>query len=408
MSNSPPKDSKKIQYLVLICNTIINFGDAVEMFLPAVITQPISCDLGISKEQEHMAALAVYVGLSVTSILGIPLSNRVCTKTLLLVAMYLGITVTVVCSIVSNYIFLVLSRLLLGSTLALNLSTTGIYMAQLSTSKDFHAFSLTLMTTAFSLGGGWCGLLGYFLIERIGWRYFILFTSLPIFIPPLLLLQFYLPNTLDMNLKFSENEVLVAKEPTLKSVVTRITKISLIIFSTGFVYSGDILLVPVIMRDVNKSQGVNVPCGAIHGVQFLAITGLFGGCHIIGRFLSYIFQNRLSTVKIYIICSIILIPSTIVCYAFSDNAVIVFICLVFVQIVTSTSTNEAYIQMNDNFFFADKYIAFAAGFLTFVFQVTIFLTCLISEILAYEKTLCVHVACAVLSFFVSLLFLFDD
>ena len=408
MSEAPPEESKKIQYLALICTTLITFGDAVEMFLPAVITQPISCDLEISSEQEHIAALALYVSLAVTSIIAIPLSNRVGRKTLLLVAMYLGITITVLCSIVSNYIFLVLSRLLLGSTLALNLATAGVYMAELSTSKEFHAFSMTLLSTAFSLGGGWCGLLGYFLISRIGWRYFILFTSLPIFVPPLLLLQFYLPETLNRNYQFSEDEALVAKEAKLKSVITRIAKFSLLIFTTGFIYSGDVLLVPVIMRDINKSQDLNVPCGAIHGVQFLAITGLFGGCHIIGRFVSYNFQNRLSSTKIYLTCCFILMPSTAVCYAFSRNTIIIFTCLVVVQTFASTLTNEAYIHINDTSFFTEKYIALSAGFLTCMIQITIFVTSVVSEVVEYEKTLCAHVACAVLSFLVSLLFLFDD
>ena len=408
MSEDDTKIVKKVQHMALLCNTLISFGDAIEMFLPAVITQPISCELGVSTKQEHIAALSLYLSFGVMSILAIPLSNKIGRRTLLLVAMYFGITITILCSIVSNYVFLILSRLLLGCTLSLNLATSGVYMAELSISKQFYTFSMTVMATAYSLGGGWCGLLAYFLIERIGWRYFILFTSLPIFIPPLILLQFYLPETLNNGVESSENVKISKIAPKLKSVITRIMKLSLFTNASNLIFSGDILLVPVIMRDINNSNMVNVPCGAIHGTQFLAVTGLFGGCHIVGRFISYVLQNKLPTGKLFVISSLILLPLTTTCYAFSYNTTVVFTGLMFIQIIASMIGNEVYILMNDTSFFTDKYTAIAAGFLICGIQLNTFVTCLVSEILEYKKTLCVHVVCAVFSFLISLTFLFDD
>ena len=172
---------------------------------------------------------------------------------------------------------------------------------------------------------------------------------------------------------------------------------------TNFIYTGDILLVPVIMNDINKASDTNIPCGAIHGAQFLLITGLFGGYHIVGRFLSYLFQNRLPSAKTFMACSCTCLPFAISSFVFSDNVKKLIIGLVFIQIITSMGANEAYIQMNDKGFFTVRHHAVAAGVLTCVLQVNTIITCVISEIM-----LMVHTACSVLSVLVSLLFLSDE
>ena len=118
---------------------------------PAVITQPISCDLGIPADQEHFAALSLYISLAVLSILTIPISYKIGRRTLILVALYVAVFVTMICSLVSNLLFLVLSRVVLGCSLALNLATTAVYMAEISSTKQFFMFSMTAITTAFSL-----------------------------------------------------------------------------------------------------------------------------------------------------------------------------------------------------------------------------------------------------------------
>ena len=406
--NDGPERSTKGQYMALICNVLISFGDAIEYFLPAVITQPISCELGISIEEEHTAAVCLYVSSAVMSILCIPISNRIGRRLLLLVSMYLSIIVTVICSIVPNYTFLVLSRVLLGCALALNLGTTSVYMAEVSTNKSFFTLSITIMTTAYSLGGGWCGLLGYFLIERIGWRYFILFTSLPIFIPPLLLLQFYLPETLNKDLITSDSVVLIDGTPKLKSIIARTVKLAFYTMTSSFIYFGDILLVPVIMRDINKSKEVNVPCSTIHGVQFLAISVLFGGCHIMGRIINYLFQSKLTSTAIFIVCSMACLPFTALCCINSQNHAVILLCIAALQIILSSVTNELHICGNDKEFFTQKYIAAASGIFVCVSEIMCAVTGVVSEVMEYQKTFYIHVGCAILSLLISFSFCTSD
>ena len=395
----------------MVSTTLINFGDAVEMVLPAVITQPVSCDLGISTEEEHWAAVILYVSIAFMSVISIPLSNKIGRKALLLSALYLGIIVTVICSAASNYLFLIISRFLLGVSIALNLATTGVYMAEISPSWEFYTNSITLISTAYSLGGGWCGLLGYLLIDTFGWRCFILLTSLPIHIPALILLQFFLPesrgNALYKDPK-GEASTLVEQMRSVRSVISRVLKLSTYIMAFIGYYAGDILLIPVIMRDINEAYDAKSPCSAIHGAQFLVITGIFGGCHIVGRLLSYLLQNRVSSTVILIILSFACLPFTAICCIFPHNTTMVFACLAFIQVLASAASNEIYIQMSNKEFFGDKYIAAAAGFLTSAIQVATCLTSVISEIMEYKDTLLVHLGCSIMSSLVSLSLLKND
>ena len=39
----------KLEYLALLSVTMAKLGDSVEFVLPAVITQPVSCELGLSR-----------------------------------------------------------------------------------------------------------------------------------------------------------------------------------------------------------------------------------------------------------------------------------------------------------------------------------------------------------------------
>ena len=239
-----------------------------------------------------------------------------------------------------------------------------------------------------------------------------------VFIPPLLLLQFYLPETKGLISESPENTELIsaipiknsseetnliAETPTQKAVVLRILKLTLYLFCNGFMYCGDILLVPVIMRDINKSYDASIPCDAIHGIQFLVITGLFGGCHIVGRLLSYFIQDRFSSEAVFVICSLACLPFTVLCVVHPHNTVSVFVSLAFIQTILSLAANETNICINDKEFFTEKYIATSAGILTCVIQISMVVTNVISEVLVYETTLLLHLGCATLYFTISLL-----
>ena len=63
-----PKWTKQ-NYLYLALSMMVKFGDGVEIYLPGVITQKVSCELGLSSLQEGLLASILYVfqGIAVLS-----------------------------------------------------------------------------------------------------------------------------------------------------------------------------------------------------------------------------------------------------------------------------------------------------------------------------------------------------
>ena len=57
------RGQKKTDYLAFIAVRFIKFGVSVETFLPGAISQPISCELNITKFQEDILSLAIYIAI---------------------------------------------------------------------------------------------------------------------------------------------------------------------------------------------------------------------------------------------------------------------------------------------------------------------------------------------------------
>ena len=182
------RGQKKTDYLALIAVTFIKFGDSVETFLPGVISQPISCELNITKSQEDILSLAIYIALTIGNILVTKVTNTFGRRATILPGLYITILVTVLSAVVPNYITLLISRVLLGLMIGFKYGPSSVYMAEICSTPKFYRFSVLITSTFYTLGGLWCGLLGYLFLDFVGWRYFFLISSLPVFLPPLLLL----------------------------------------------------------------------------------------------------------------------------------------------------------------------------------------------------------------------------
>ena len=52
--------------LLLALAAMVKFGDGVEIYLPGVITQLVSCELGVSKFEEAVLGLSLYAAMMVS------------------------------------------------------------------------------------------------------------------------------------------------------------------------------------------------------------------------------------------------------------------------------------------------------------------------------------------------------
>ena len=395
--------SKSTQYLALFTQALIQFDNAVEVFIPSVITQQVSCELELSHNQEYVLALSLYITLAISILFAIPFSDRFGRRLVLLVAIYLAIFATVMCSLVANYVALLLSRIFLGFSIALNASTSYVYMSEIASSKSFCAMAITVGITFFTIGGGWCGFLGYFLLERMSWRYFILICSIPTFILPLILLQFVLPEShpdkcgLKSQHETTTTEIkdeLIGKDDPSRvivinsnsddektplfqqmipkhiknyeypggfSIFSRVTKLFLSAIGRGVPYYGAMLLVPALIKENNIINEDKSFCGAMHGGEFLWITVIFGVCHVIGRILSYVFQDRVSMAVMVTRAALISLVCFTVIDAYPDRFMLVMILIGIIQTVFACSVTQTAVMANDPTFFPSEYLAIASG-----------------------------------------------
>ena len=182
----------KIHYLILLSVAFAKFGESVEFMLPTVITQQVSCDLHLTKRQEHILALAQYASAAVFSIVIITITQRFRRRPIILLSLYLSVLSAIACAIVPDYNSLLLSRILVGMTITIGTIPLSVYLSESCPNKKFHARATVVVSIGWATGGGWCGILGYFLLEKFGWRWFVLSTSIPLFIPSIIAFQFIL------------------------------------------------------------------------------------------------------------------------------------------------------------------------------------------------------------------------
>ena len=398
------KPKKTQDYLALAAVTFIKFGDYVEICLPAVISQPIACEMGINKSQEHILAIAFYLSLALMSLIMSRMANMFGRRSTILAGLYVTELMTVLCAVVPNYATLLMSRIMLGLTVGSIFSTNVIYMAEIASSQEFYKLSILISTIFFTFGGAWCGLLGYFFLDLIGWRYFFLVSSLPLFLPPLIIFQFFLPETYRAEDRNSPEVVLesAGNVPSTSSrdMIVRAVLISMFTFLYCIYFYGEILLIPSIAKYANEINFDNTPCNAIHGSQFLVLTLVFGICHVLGAMLWYfmVYLRISSFVILTLSSSLIAVTYGIMSYHIA-NIKLLYVGIAVIQILAMLTNQEAHFICSDTTFFTSKFLAASVSLSTVTFSLSCLFGNFVSEVLDYSTAIYIQFACCVMSLF---------
>ena len=400
-----------LEYLALLSATMTKLGDSVEFVLPAVITQPVSCELGLSKGQEKILALVLYTSVAVFSIVTIPFLRKFRRKPIILFSLYMSIIASVFCAVMPDYISLIVSRIILGVTIAISMTPVSVYISEISPSKSFYAMSTVVSTMGYSSGGGWCGILGYLFLERVGWRWFVLLTSVPLFIPPIIMFQFILPETKKENIELEDKEcdrlpednTIVTTEKA--SMVIRILKIQLVAACNIVLYFGGMLLLPALIKEDNIRNNRDIPCKSIHGAQFLTVSLLFGICHILGKVLTFVLHNLGIPAAISLTFLSIINLGAFAALQFSYTHVIFLIfCLGVVQTLMSAMAAVLDILSYDKFFFTELYLPISTAIRLAVIYLVTAAAGFLPEFLYYITVLQIHLGVSVTLLLTSLLF----
>ena len=292
-------------------------------------------------------------------------------RPVLLVSLYTSVLFTIVCSVEpNNYPALLIARLLIGCCVGLNISTSSVYMAELVSSHAVFARGTTIDSFFFAVGGGWIALLGYLLLDSLSWRVFVLFTSLPVYLPPIFILHYWLQGVErprdDETVPLTNTKLRYADTPA--NFYSRLGKATVINFVNILQGFGSILLLPELLRLNNQRVVVEEDPGleefkcdsAVQGTQFLVLALITGGSHVLGRALGYILIGKIQ----FRVMQTGLAAIMATCYAallIDDSVVTVIVAMGVANVVYSMTRLELKIMECDIDYFGVKNVAFASG-----------------------------------------------
>lgn len=281
----------KRDILVLVAMSSANFAEAVELYLPGVITQAVGCRLKLSKMAEGFLGITLYVFLALSVCASGAIVRKLGLRRTIYLSQYLSAASIVFCSVFPDYYTLVLSRALIGLSAGQNYCLIGLYLARNMSAETWVTGSFVI-NVAYAAGSMWAPFIGFLALERLGWRLFIITASLPMLVLPTVLLQCVITEDNDHEYERvpQENSGETVEKPSLISSIfqPKILKKSILDFTTLSIGYGSVLLFPALIRATNQGgQDDSDPChGVVTGTQFLFLS-LAGVGNMLGRVLGY-------------------------------------------------------------------------------------------------------------------------
>ena len=235
---------------------------------------------------------------------------------------------------VGNYLTLLLSRALIGFSVGFNLSVSYVLQVELASSKKVLDTLLLASSLGYSVGSIWVPVIGYFILDLLGWRTFLLIASLPIFIPPILILHISIAKKTNLEVsnqltEQSENgETEAVEVPNFKM---RLLKLSLFSIINNYQGWGTILLLPSLIRLFNVKEvggevgGEDNNCETItQGTEFFLLAFVAGAAGI-GRIASPIIRTRIGFRMLYTSLAVIVLVSYMMLLLIEQNLIVIVV-----------------------------------------------------------------------------------
>ena len=255
---------------------------------------------------------------------------------------------TIVCAIVADFNTLLLSRILLGFCLGLRLTTLYVWVAEMISSQQILAKILMIGSIVYYVGGMWSSVLGYLLLELIGWRMFLLCSSLPILIPPIFMLHCCFTEKEGPQIKHSDEKETV----TVPNFVGRTTKLGLLIACSTFNGWLTYLLVPALIEMLNiKEIGSSSDCSMTmtQGPELLLL-GLVTFAAIPATLLTHCIKGKIGFRKLQGIIALVYIGNFALMLTHESLVVAILTNFIAKFLYGITSLNICYILFDVNYF----------------------------------------------------------
>ena len=239
--------------------------------------------------------------------------------------------------------------------------------AELAGSKEIFDKIVFAGAVMLSIGGAWCGVLGFFLLDCLGWRVLLLLTSLPLFIPAIFMIHFIFDEESDPSLGQENYDVQKFQDDNLNNMTSqnflvRVLKLGLFSAITTFQGWGLIVLVPTMIQLLKiQEAGPNPDCHVTvtQGAELLLVA-LVTSAAIPGRLFVYFTRNKFSF-RVVQLCVAML---NVVCFTImllQDTRACIVVTNLTVKLMYGASAMAARYLVYDKRYFGESKFALGCG-----------------------------------------------
>ena len=281
-----------------------------------------------------------------------------------LFSLYATAISTIFCAVIGDYYTLLLSRILIGAFCGFNLTVhVVLIVVRVSSVQVFETIFLCQCLIS-TFGGVWIPILAYFVMEVVGWRIFVLMTSLPVFVPPILILQFFMSDIPEAPATNSSEETKSEQVIEVPDFRTRLCKVSLFLVLLSYQGFGTILLLPALIQLFNITvvgeSGVT-DCEAVtKGKEFLLLA-LVNGAVNFGRFTRYFVKDRVKFRIVFIVMTTITAASYAAVVAKQDSLTIIIVSCFVVKLTYGIMRMEVSFMVYNVKYFGTRMISLGSA-----------------------------------------------
>ena len=268
---------------------------------------------------------------------------------------------------VPNYWTLLISRCITGISLGMNYVIFSVFFAEeISSYSNYNACSFVLLIV-FAIGAGWSAVLGYLLLDRLGWRALVICATVPVFIPPIIIIHILQKRSEEVDNLSTEygpifdksTKVKVIEEIEVDNFAWRVAKGSVVNFINFLQGWGSILLTPALLKVQNQLAGDEI--GDVTGAQLLILAMLFGGVKLIGRILGYFLLRYIPFRIIQPLVSLVIAVSYLAIFLRQQSMIVTIIGVGIANMAYCVTRIELTLLETDKYFFGTKGLSTAAS-----------------------------------------------
>ena len=269
-------------------------------------------------------------------------SFRIGRKTTILVSLYGCLISSVLCAGVGSYhvILVIFTRALVGLFVGLNRSVVCVWTSERASTEEIRGKILLGSSILYTFGGVWVPCLAYFSLEQIGWRIFIVLSSVPFFTATIFIVHCFDLEQLGRETEVKNqigNTPSEEKDSTTKDrndavevtdFKTRLCKMALWKGTSFYQGWGTILLVPAMiqvfnLKNLKETAASMGKCETVAKNWEFLLLALVNGAANLGRVFAYLIRDWTNFRLVYCFLAMLTMGSYTATYLNTTNIAVI-------------------------------------------------------------------------------------